>query len=71
MLTPSIDHLFDRGFISFADEGEVLISPVADRVSLRRMGVECEKPILTGRFNGDQKYFLEYHRAQIFLKAEI
>ena len=71
MLTPSIDHLFDRGFISFADEGEVLISPVADRVSLRRMGVECEKPILTGRFNGDQKHFLEYHRTQIFLKAEI
>lgn len=71
MLTPSIDHLFDRGFISFADEGEALISPVADRVSLRRMGVECEKPILTGRFNGDQKHFLEYHRTQIFLKAEI
>lgn len=71
MLTPSIDHLFDRGFIPFADEGEALISPVADRVSLRRMGVECEKPILTGRFNGDQKHFLEYHRTQIFLKAEI
>ena len=49
----------------------MLISPVADRVSLRRMGVECEKPILTGRFNGDQKHFLEYHRTQIFLKAEI
>jgi putative restriction endonuclease len=71
MLTPSIDHLFDRGFISFADEGDVLISPVADRVSLRRMGVECEKPIHTGRFNSDQKHFLEYHRTQIFLKAEI
>jgi putative restriction endonuclease len=71
MLTPSIDHLFDRGFISFADEGDVLISPVADRVSLRRMGVECERPIHTGRFNSDQKHFLEYHRTQIFLKAEI
>jgi len=71
MLTPSIDHLFDRGFISFADEGEVLISPVADRVSLRRMGVECEKPIHSGRFNSDQKHFLEYHRTQIFLRAEI
>lgn len=71
MLTPSIDHLFDRGFISFADEGEVLISPVADRISLRRMGVECEKPIFAGRFNSDQKHFLDYHRTQIFLKAEI
>lgn len=71
MLTPSIDHLFDRGFISFSDQGEVLISPVSDRISLGRMGVECGKPIFTGRFNSDQKHFLDYHRNQIFLKAQI
>jgi putative restriction endonuclease len=29
LLTPSIDHLFDRGFISFKGDGELLISPVA------------------------------------------
>jgi len=71
LLTPSVDHLFDRGFISFSDEGEVLISPVADRVSVKKMGVVCEGPIFTGRFNSDQMHFLEYHRTQIFLKAEI
>lgn len=71
LLTPSIDHLFDRGFISFADEGEVLISPVADLRSLSRMGVQCDNPIFTGRFNEDQKYFLDYHRKEIFLKSAI
>jgi putative restriction endonuclease len=40
LLTPSIDHLFDRGFIGFEDSGELLISPVAHRPSLQRMGVE-------------------------------
>jgi hypothetical protein len=30
LLTPTADHLFDRGFISFEDNGEVLISPVVD-----------------------------------------
>jgi hypothetical protein len=69
LLTPSIDHLFDRGFISFANEGEVLISPSADKESLSRMGVRCDSPIFVGRFNCDQKHFLDYHRKEIFLKS--
>ena len=28
LLTPSIDHLFDRGFIGFEDNGRLIISPV-------------------------------------------
>ena len=31
LLTPSIDHLFDRGFIGFEDNGTLIISPVAHR----------------------------------------
>jgi putative restriction endonuclease len=31
LLTPSIDHLFDRGFISFEDKGRLIISPVAHK----------------------------------------
>jgi putative restriction endonuclease len=27
LLTPSIDHLFDRGFIGFENNGELIISP--------------------------------------------
>ena len=30
LLTPSVDHLFDRGFISFKDNGDLLVSPVGD-----------------------------------------
>jgi hypothetical protein len=69
LLTPSIDHLFDRGFITFGDEGEVQVSPVADTESLSRMGVRCDSPIFVGRFNSDQKQFLDYHRKEIFLKS--
>lgn len=71
LLTPTIDHLFDRGFISFGDDGEVLVSPVADKDSLPRMGVTCESRIFAGRFNNDQKHFLDYHRKEIFLKSAI
>ena len=39
LLTPTIDHLFDRGFISFESNGRLLISPVAHTPSLEKMGV--------------------------------
>lgn len=68
LLTPSIDHLFDRGFISFADDGEVLISPVSDRSSLEKMGVDSTQPVMVGSFNADQRHFLDFHRHEIFLK---
>jgi putative restriction endonuclease len=69
LLTPSIDHLFDRGFISFSDEGELLLSPVADPVSLHRMGIRNDQPVRVGRFHSDQKHFLNYHRNEVFLKS--
>jgi putative restriction endonuclease len=69
LLTPSIDHLFDRGFISFSDEGELLQSPVADVHSLGRMGVQQGRKIYVGGFNADQRHFLSYHREEIFLKS--
>jgi putative restriction endonuclease len=69
LLTPSIDHLFDRGFVSFDDNGIVLVSPIADPESLPRMGVRLDRPIFSGTFNGDQRHFLEYHRRNVFLKS--
>jgi hypothetical protein len=51
LLTPSIDHLFDRGFISFENNGRLLVSPVAHQPSLEKMGVPvAEKKQQTYRF---------------------
>jgi putative restriction endonuclease len=69
LLTPSVDHLFDRGFISFDDGGELITSPIADTRSLKRMGIDTDQVLNVGRFNGDQKYFLAYHREEILLKS--
>ena len=41
LLTPSIDHLFDRGFIGFEDGGRLIISPIAHKPSLAKPAVEC------------------------------
>lgn len=71
LLTPSIDHLFDRGFITFSDAGTVLISPVAHRESLERMGVAVDRAVEVGRFTARQRGFLEYHREDVFLSARV
>jgi putative restriction endonuclease len=68
LLTPSIDHLFDRGFISFKNDGAVLISPVADERSLKRMGVEAGMG--AGELSRGQRGYLEFHRDEMFLTAE-
>lgn len=71
LLTPSIDHLFDRGFISFEDTGRLIVSPVAHPESLRRMGIETERPVNVGTFSEGQRSFLRYHRESVLLQRAI
>ena len=69
LLTPSIDHIFDRGFIGFENNGKLIISPVAHRPSLERMGVETEQIVNVGGFSSGQKQFLDFHRNSVFLES--
>ena len=69
LLTPTIDHLFDRGFISFEKSGEILVSETIDPDSIRLLGVDPCKP--AGQFNCDQDEYLKYHREWVFLEARI
>jgi len=71
LLTPHVDHLFDNGFISFGDDGSLLISPVADLAVLRLMGVPADVAFQTGPFNGQQQAYLEFHRDEVFKKAAV
>lgn len=71
LLSPDADHLFDRGFVSFDDGGEALISPVVDRLSLQRMGLDPAFISDPRPFSTNQKKYLDYHRENIFLKASV
>ena len=70
LLTPSIDHLFDRGFIGFEANGDLIIAPVADPTSLQRMGIEIDRRLNVGPFTEGQRAFLQYHREQVLLKSK-
>jgi putative restriction endonuclease len=65
MLAVHIDHLFDKGFITFSGDGELIIS--------RHLSSECKDSFnlsnaqSTGQpFSSAQCAYLEFHREQIF-----
>lgn len=64
LLAPHIDHLFDRGYISFTDQGEMLLSPQCDTRILQALGLQM--PIHVGPFNELQCTYLKYHRQHEF-----
>jgi putative restriction endonuclease len=71
LLTPDVDLLFDRGFISFENTGRVLVSPVADVASIQRMGITQEMLQNVGTFSDGQRKYLDYHRENVFLEAKV
>ena len=71
LLTPSIDHLFDRGFISFADNGQLILSPSAHLLSLERMGIPPDGQLNVGAFHQGQRNYLNFHRDSVLLQARV
>jgi len=65
LLAPHIDHLFDKGFISFHDDGRVMVSSSLCKSILSAWSISL---INVGEFNGKQKKYLEYHRSFVFDK---
>jgi hypothetical protein len=63
MLAPHVDKLFDRGWISFEDNGDVLVEQSATVVT-SSWGLSGVTNV--GGFTREQQVFLRYHRAEIF-----
>ena len=67
LLAPHVDHLFDRGLITFNGDGRVLISPQLKHDVLAAWALAKKRSV--GRFTVRQERYLEYHRKKVF-KAE-
>ena len=61
LLTPNLDKLFDKGFISFDDEGKILISK--SLINFELLGIDKNMKIAIE--NKHRKY-LNFHRNKIF-----
>lgn len=65
LLAPHIDHLFDKGFISFQDDGQLITSDALPQ------SVQNAWSLLTSAmsksFTSSQARYLAYHRENVFL----
>jgi hypothetical protein len=64
LLAPHVDRLFDRGLLSFEDNGEVRFSPHLPANTLEQWGLGSLKNV--GVFTPEQSVYLQYHRAKVF-----
>ena len=65
LLAPHVDHLFDRGFISFSMEGDVLVSSrLREKRILESWHLDPEMSV--GSFSAEQEEYLRFHRAEVF-----
>jgi HNH endonuclease len=67
LLAPHVEHLFDQGYISFADDGKLLVSQQLNRVVLKRWGIAV--PMQVAPFRAEQQLYLAWHRERVFDQA--
>jgi len=60
LLSPHADHLFDKGWLSFKNTGEIIVAEKLDRQVLEDWHIDVTRNV--GRFHREQEAFLEYHR---------
>jgi capsule polysaccharide export protein KpsE/RkpR len=59
-MSPHVDHLFDRGLISFRRTGQILRSPLLVEDVMKKWHLDSVTSV--GPFSSEQDSFLEYHR---------
>lgn len=66
MLSPHIDRLFDRGFMTFLQDGSVVIAPEATEV-FRQWHIS---PQLAMPLSREQELYMQYHRAYVYRQTK-
>lgn len=68
MLAPHVDKLFDRGWISFDDNGDLLVADDVPGAVMNAWGFSAGLNV--GSFSAKQKAYLEHHRTAVFRGGE-
>jgi predicted restriction endonuclease len=68
LLAPHLDAAFDRGFITLADDGTVLVSPELVAVDRELLGLH--EPLRALGLADGHRHFLPWHREKVFRDAQ-
>lgn len=66
LLLPQYDQLFDKGLISFDDEGKILRSPTLDVIEPSKLGISVDDKLRS--LSSRHFEFLRYHRNEVFVR---
>lgn len=66
LLSPHADFLFDRGWITFEDNGSLVRSGQLPKEVIERIGLDLTQGKRCGNFFKEQRSYLEYHRNAVF-----
>ena len=69
LLTPTADHLFDRGWMSFSNDGKLLLSPDLPAEVMDRIRLDLAPGRYCGTFSKQHQRYLDHHRQFRFQKA--
>lgn len=65
MFTPTIDYLFDQGFITFEADKKLIVSPWISSATISRLNLK-PKSIVTNLPIAGREQYLVYHRDVVF-----
>jgi hypothetical protein len=57
------------GSSASSHNGSLIVSPVAHKPSLERMGIDTKGVVNVGGFTEGQRHFLEFHRRAVLLQS--
>lgn len=66
LLTPHADVLFDRGWITFENKGQLIVTGDLPADVRKRIGLNLRPGRSCGSFSGKQQLYLDYHRNKVF-----
>jgi hypothetical protein len=66
LLTPHADVLFDRGWISFEDKGQLIVTNELPTDVRTKIGLKLQQGRSCGMFTTRQQSYLEFHREKVF-----
>ena len=64
LLAPHLDAVFDKGFVTVADDGNVLVSDQLSAAARDRLGLDS--PLRVSRLTWSHHEYLSYHRERVF-----
>ena len=64
LLSPNIDRCFDKGYVSFDDDGKILISKKLNQENAELLGIQGQMKL--SQIDESHRKYLAYHRSNIF-----